>query len=252
MLTATPPCHPPRRFTARLSIPSFLLTGWLVDVTGSYTATFFLSGAAMLASALTLAIIVGIRHCRRVSLAKKAKHQPLPWSCPNKRTILLPSTGEISQANTFWPRRKQIRSKGWSKIKMSVDNHTKPLKRNILVLEVPSRTPHPVFSVSIRNIWSSSERKDFSELLTIREDQYQLLLITVKACWHYNHVGRVQSSRLWHSCPLIVRPQSTQAHLSQQEQVTSSFTSKSTSIITSGVAQRWLAIVTNKYFYLNM
>lgn len=82
MLTATPPCRASRRFTARLSIPFFfffpLLAGWLVDVTGSYAAMFFLSGGAMLASALTLAIIVGIRHCRRVKLSKEAKHQADP------------------------------------------------------------------------------------------------------------------------------------------------------------------------------
>ncbi|XP_026206495.1 monocarboxylate transporter 12-B [Anabas testudineus] len=39
--------------------------GWLVDATGSYTATFFLSGAAMLTSALILTTITGIRRCRR-------------------------------------------------------------------------------------------------------------------------------------------------------------------------------------------
>ncbi|KAF7649827.1 hypothetical protein LDENG_00135450 [Lucifuga dentata] len=39
--------------------------GWLVDVTGSYTATFFLSGAALLASALVLATAAGLRRCRQ-------------------------------------------------------------------------------------------------------------------------------------------------------------------------------------------
>uniref|UniRef100_H3CYE7 Solute carrier family 16 member 12b n=1 Tax=Tetraodon nigroviridis TaxID=99883 RepID=H3CYE7_TETNG len=47
--------------------------GRLVDVTGNYTATFFLSGGAILTSALTLTIIAGIRHCRRVRLAKESE-----------------------------------------------------------------------------------------------------------------------------------------------------------------------------------
>ncbi|CAG01031.1 unnamed protein product, partial [Tetraodon nigroviridis] len=70
--------------------------GRLVDVTGNYTATFFLSGGAILTSALTLTIIAGIRHCRRVRLAKESEHWPLSRSCPSKRTISLPLTGEIS------------------------------------------------------------------------------------------------------------------------------------------------------------
>lgn len=38
--------------------------GWLVDVTGSYTPTFFLSGTALLLSALVLLTVAGIRRCR--------------------------------------------------------------------------------------------------------------------------------------------------------------------------------------------
>ncbi|XP_062271278.1 monocarboxylate transporter 12-B-like [Scomber scombrus] len=41
--------------------------GWLVDITGSYTATFFLSGATLLASAVVLSAANGIRRCRRVT-----------------------------------------------------------------------------------------------------------------------------------------------------------------------------------------
>ncbi|KAM6964473.1 LOW QUALITY PROTEIN: monocarboxylate transporter 12-B [Tautogolabrus adspersus] len=57
--------------------------GWLVDLTGSYTATFFLSGAALLASSLVLTTVAGIRHCRRhqlSSIAKDTKPEPLPLS----------------------------------------------------------------------------------------------------------------------------------------------------------------------------
>ncbi|XP_026172155.1 monocarboxylate transporter 12-B [Mastacembelus armatus] len=39
--------------------------GWLVDVTGSYTPTFLLSGATLLASAVVLCTLVWIRRCRR-------------------------------------------------------------------------------------------------------------------------------------------------------------------------------------------
>ncbi|XP_042364110.1 monocarboxylate transporter 12-B-like [Plectropomus leopardus] len=57
--------------------------GWLVDVTGSYTATFFLSGTAMLASAIVLSTILWIRRCQRRHLPtatvvnKDTKNEPL-------------------------------------------------------------------------------------------------------------------------------------------------------------------------------
>uniref|UniRef100_A0A3B4UN15 Solute carrier family 16 member 12b n=1 Tax=Seriola dumerili TaxID=41447 RepID=A0A3B4UN15_SERDU len=65
--------------------------GWLVDVTGSYTATFFLSGTALLASALILSTVVGIRRCCHrhyvtavANETKDTKHEALPLSLSNK------------------------------------------------------------------------------------------------------------------------------------------------------------------------
>ncbi|XP_013878784.1 monocarboxylate transporter 12-B [Austrofundulus limnaeus] len=52
--------------------------GWLVDVTGSYTATFLFSGAALLASSLIISIVTGIRRSRL-----NGRHKPLPFSRPD-------------------------------------------------------------------------------------------------------------------------------------------------------------------------
>lgn len=54
--------------------------GWLVDVTGSYMATFSLSGAAMVLSSIILSIVGWIRRCQRrvPAIAENTKHQPLP------------------------------------------------------------------------------------------------------------------------------------------------------------------------------
>lgn len=54
--------------------------GWLVDVTGSYMATFSLSGAAMVLSSIILSIVGWIRCCQRrvPAIAENTKHQPLP------------------------------------------------------------------------------------------------------------------------------------------------------------------------------
>ncbi|KAJ7987736.1 hypothetical protein DPEC_G00329580 [Dallia pectoralis] len=40
--------------------------GWLVDTTGTYTATFFLSGFALISSSLVISTVTGIRHCRTI------------------------------------------------------------------------------------------------------------------------------------------------------------------------------------------
>ncbi|XP_024119156.1 monocarboxylate transporter 12-B [Oryzias melastigma] len=51
--------------------------GLLVDITESYSGTFLLSGAALLASAFILSAVVGIRRCRR---QMTIKHAPVPLS----------------------------------------------------------------------------------------------------------------------------------------------------------------------------
>ncbi|TRY62392.1 hypothetical protein DNTS_007872 [Danionella cerebrum] len=59
--------------------------GWLVDTTGTYTATFFLSGFALISSSLLLFSVAAIRYCQRKqknSLCKKAKLM----SCASKHT----------------------------------------------------------------------------------------------------------------------------------------------------------------------
>ncbi|XP_034413991.1 monocarboxylate transporter 12-B [Cyclopterus lumpus] len=50
--------------------------GWLVDLTGSYTATFFLSGVSLLSSAVVIAAITGIRRCRRPPAPRASSSPP--------------------------------------------------------------------------------------------------------------------------------------------------------------------------------
>ncbi|XP_038159137.1 monocarboxylate transporter 12-B isoform X1 [Cyprinodon tularosa] len=54
--------------------------GWLVDVAGNYIATFTLSGAALLVSALIVSLVTGIRSYRLSS----SKHKPLPLVLSNQ------------------------------------------------------------------------------------------------------------------------------------------------------------------------
>lgn len=54
-----------------------MFPGLLVDITESYSGTFLLSGAALLASAFILSAVVGIRRCRR---QMTIKHAPVPLS----------------------------------------------------------------------------------------------------------------------------------------------------------------------------
>uniref|UniRef100_A0A3Q3QQ25 Major facilitator superfamily (MFS) profile domain-containing protein n=1 Tax=Monopterus albus TaxID=43700 RepID=A0A3Q3QQ25_MONAL len=81
--------------------------GWLVDITGSYTATFYLSGAALLASALILCTNAGIRRCHHqlTSGAKDTKHTPLPLSLPNQSDCIEETVGQavgFASEETNW------------------------------------------------------------------------------------------------------------------------------------------------------
>ncbi|KAL3045982.1 hypothetical protein OYC64_004066 [Pagothenia borchgrevinki] len=61
--------------------------GWLVDVTGSYSPTFFLSGAALLVSAAVISAITGIRRCRRHLNASEDKPRPLCLPDQSERPV---------------------------------------------------------------------------------------------------------------------------------------------------------------------
>ncbi|KAM7381005.1 hypothetical protein PAMA_012036 [Pampus argenteus] len=75
--------------------------GWLVDITGCYTATFFLSGAALLASALVLSTVAGIQHCHRLrkshvsAISKDSKHEPLAVSLTNQSDCFVSFNNEV-------------------------------------------------------------------------------------------------------------------------------------------------------------
>ncbi|XP_017541810.1 monocarboxylate transporter 12-B [Pygocentrus nattereri] len=51
--------------------------GWLVDTTGTYTATFFLSGFALISSALLLCTVTVIRHCQRIQRNRQSNKTTL-------------------------------------------------------------------------------------------------------------------------------------------------------------------------------
>lgn len=74
----------------------FLPAGWLVDITGSYTSTFLLSGVAMLASAFTLSLLAAIRRCRAAINQKS-----LPLNMSNESNTFDAFTKEMAcQSNT--------------------------------------------------------------------------------------------------------------------------------------------------------
>ncbi|XP_021431439.2 monocarboxylate transporter 12-B isoform X2 [Oncorhynchus mykiss] len=56
--------------------------GWLVDTTGTYTATFFLSGFALISSSLVISTVTGIRHCRRTQKHRKNNKDTDPKQDP--------------------------------------------------------------------------------------------------------------------------------------------------------------------------
>ncbi|KAI7797215.1 monocarboxylate transporter 12-B, partial [Triplophysa rosa] len=58
--------------------------GWLVDTTGTYTATFFLSGFAMISSSLLLFTAAIVRHCQRKQKNGLSK-EPQLESCDGKQ-----------------------------------------------------------------------------------------------------------------------------------------------------------------------
>ncbi|CAB1338074.1 unnamed protein product [Coregonus sp. 'balchen'] len=62
--------------------------GWLVDTTGTYTATFFLSGFALISSSLVISTVTGIRHCRRTQKHRKNNKDtdPKQEPCPGSRS----------------------------------------------------------------------------------------------------------------------------------------------------------------------
>lgn len=73
-------------------------------------ATFFLSGAALLASSLVLSIVAGIRYCRRrlTAIAKDSKHKPLPPRMSGQSDCFIAFNKEVvSQAVTSQPQRKR-------------------------------------------------------------------------------------------------------------------------------------------------
>ncbi|XP_056325400.1 monocarboxylate transporter 12-B [Danio aesculapii] len=64
--------------------------GWLVDTTGTYTATFFLSGFALISSSLLLFSVAIIRHCQRSQKKNSLSKIPKLVSCEGKQVDYYP------------------------------------------------------------------------------------------------------------------------------------------------------------------
>ncbi|KAG7271614.1 hypothetical protein CRUP_009272 [Coryphaenoides rupestris] len=78
--------------------------GWLVDTTGSYSATFFLSGSALLASSLVISMVALIRHYQR--RATSAASPIATKANISKETEALP-LGRANQLDCFIRQQQQ-------------------------------------------------------------------------------------------------------------------------------------------------
>lgn len=63
-------------------------SGWLVDRTGNYAATFFLSGASFIFSSAVLAAAMLVRHCQRSKLNSAAHLNPSHTAAAALQSIL--------------------------------------------------------------------------------------------------------------------------------------------------------------------
>ncbi|XP_070961770.1 monocarboxylate transporter 12-B-like [Oncorhynchus clarkii lewisi] len=70
--------------------------GWLVDTTGTYTATFFLSGFALISSSLVISTVTGIRHCRRTQKHRTKNKNTDPKQEPCRSDFYTASSKDVN------------------------------------------------------------------------------------------------------------------------------------------------------------
>ncbi|XP_055747688.1 monocarboxylate transporter 12-B-like isoform X1 [Salvelinus fontinalis] len=70
--------------------------GWLVDTTGTYTATFFLSGFALISSSLVISTATGIRHCRRTQKHRNKNKNTDPKQEPCRSDFYTASSKDVN------------------------------------------------------------------------------------------------------------------------------------------------------------
>ncbi|XP_038846249.1 monocarboxylate transporter 12-B-like [Salvelinus namaycush] len=70
--------------------------GWLVDTTGTYTATFFLSGFALISSSLVISTVTGIRHCRRTQKHRNKNKNTDPKQEPCRSDFYTASSKDVN------------------------------------------------------------------------------------------------------------------------------------------------------------
>ncbi|XP_023862517.1 monocarboxylate transporter 12-B-like isoform X1 [Salvelinus sp. IW2-2015] len=70
--------------------------GWLVDTTGTYTATFFLSGFALISSSLVISTVTGIRHCRRTQKHRNKNKNTDPKQDPCRSDFYTASSKDVN------------------------------------------------------------------------------------------------------------------------------------------------------------